>query len=112
MGRPKKLVNIDYKLVEDLASIMCTHEEIASVIGIKRPTLYNDPEYLETFARGQEQAKASLRRAQFKKALGGNATMLIWLGKQYLNQTDKAEFDANVEIEDITKVVDMLNETN
>jgi hypothetical protein len=28
---------------------------------------------------------------QFKAAEGGNATMLIWLGKQYLDQSDKTQ---------------------
>ena len=33
----------------------------------------------------------SLRRQQFKSAEAGNVTMQIWLGKQYLGQTDKVE---------------------
>ena len=34
-------------------------------------------------------AKPKLRKAQFDCALGGNAAMLVWLGKQYLGQIDK-----------------------
>jgi hypothetical protein len=34
-----------------------------------------------------------LRRLQWKLARAGNATMLIWLGKQWLGQTDKVESD-------------------
>jgi hypothetical protein len=30
---------------------------------------------------------------QFKAAEGGNATMLIWLGKQYLGQSDKTQHE-------------------
>jgi hypothetical protein len=33
----------------------------------------------------------SLRRMQWQAAENGNPTMLVWLGKQYLNQKDKAE---------------------
>ena len=32
-----------------------------------------------------------MSRVQFAKALAGNPTMLIWMGKQYLDQTDKKE---------------------
>lgn len=33
--------------------------------------------------------KISLRRAQMKAALNGNASLLIWLGRNCLGQTDK-----------------------
>ena len=51
-----------------------------------------------TFAEYVEQkqmafAKPKLRKAQFDCALGGNATMLIWLGKQYLGQMEKQEIN-------------------
>ena len=39
--------------------------------------------------KGRESLKHSLRRAQIKVALGGNATMLIWLGKNLLGQSDQ-----------------------
>jgi hypothetical protein len=35
--------------------------------------------------------EVQLRAAQFRLALDGNTAMLIWLGKQYLGQTDKHE---------------------
>jgi len=41
--------------------------------------------------------KMSIRRLQFEKAKEGNTTMLIWLGKQYLGQTDKADFQMTEE---------------
>ena len=44
--------------------------------------------------KGFESGKASLRRKQYEVAMGGNCTMLVWLGKQYLGQTDK--IDASV----------------
>jgi hypothetical protein len=39
-------------------------------------------------AKGREDIKMTLRRAQIKLALSGNATMLIWLGKQLLSQEE------------------------
>jgi hypothetical protein len=38
--------------------------------------------------KGRESLKQSLRRAQIKLALSGNAVMLIWLGKNLLGQSD------------------------
>jgi hypothetical protein len=38
--------------------------------------------------KGREALKQSLRRAQLTVALNGNPTMLIWLGKQYLGQSE------------------------
>ena len=45
---------------------------------------------------------------QFKKANDGNVSMLIWLGKQYLGQTDKVEKNNTHEIEDLSALVDLL----
>jgi len=39
----------------------------------------------------KEGGKASLRRKQWKLVEDGNPTMCIWLGKQYLKQTEKQE---------------------
>lgn len=91
-GRPRKA--IDWKQLEKLCAIHCTGEECASVLGVSYDTL-NDaikrkgytgfPEYFKKYSGP---GKASLRRMQFKSAESGNATMLIWLGKQYLGQRD------------------------
>lgn len=40
-----------------------------------------------------------LRREQYKAAMGGNTTMLIWLGKQLLGQSDKSEQTVKVDEE-------------
>ena len=88
-GRPKK--KIDYELVEKLAYIQCTQEEISSILGISTRTLQRDKEFCRIYKNGMDNGKMSLRRLQWKAAEKGNNTMLIWLGKQYLGQTDKQE---------------------
>jgi len=92
-GRPR--IKIDYKQVEQLAAMQCTDEEIAAVLGVERSTIKrrkkDDDEFCTAYKKGKERGKASLRRMQFKAAEGGNATMLIWLGKQYLGQSDKTQ---------------------
>lgn len=89
VGRPKK--QIDYKLVEKLAYIQCTQEEISSILGISTRTLQRDKEFCRIYKSGMDNGKMSLRRLQWKGAEEGNNTMLVWLGKQYLGQTDKQE---------------------
>lgn len=86
-GRPKK--DIDPVMVEKLAGIGCTGDEIAAVVGCCRDTLY--ARFSDTLKKGQDQAKASLRRMQWKAASAGNVTMLIWLGKNMLGQSSKHE---------------------
>lgn len=94
-GRPRLLLNDEgKKTIEKLAKLMCTDEEIANMLGVTIETLqaeHNIDAFLEYKKRGQGEAKASLRRWQFKTAEKGNATLLIWLGKQYLDQTDKKD---------------------
>lgn len=88
-GRPKK--EIDYKAVDKLASMMCTQEEIASYLGVSTRTLQRDEEFNKVYKEGLDKGRMSIRRRQFLSAEGGNVTMQIWLGKQYLGQRDKVE---------------------
>ena len=85
-GRPKKF--IDLELVERLAHIQCTHAEIAAALGTSTDTLTRNPNFAEVYKRGAEGGRKSLRRMQFESANKGNVVMQIWLGKQYLGQTD------------------------
>ena len=106
VGRPKK--QIDYEAVEKLAKIQCTQEEISNFLGISTRTLQKDDEFLRVYKKGIENGKMSLRRMQFKKANDGNVSMLIWLGKQYLGQTDKVENRDTHEIENLATLKDLL----
>lgn len=103
-GRPKK--KIDFELVEKLAYIQCTQEEIGSVLGITARTLQKSKEFLRIYKSGMENGKMSLRRLQWKAAEKGNNTMLIWLGKQYLGQADKQELAHSGGIDITVDVVD------
>lgn len=84
MARPP--LDIDEQLVENLAAIHCTMEEIASVCGCSVDTL--ERRFADVIKRAREKGKSSLRRLQWQAAQKGNVTMLIWLGKQLLNQKD------------------------
>lgn len=90
VGRDKTVIPPEE--VFKLASIGCKDIEIADWFGVDNNTLrYN---FSAELTKGREHLKQSLRRAQLEVALKGNAVMLIWLGKQYLGQTD-SPMDAN-----------------
>lgn len=82
-------------IIQGLGEIQATVEECAAVMGVGKATflrfLERNPSVEESYERAKEQGKSSLRRHQFKVAAKGNPTMLIWLGKQYLEQADKSE---------------------
>jgi len=91
MARPRKL--IDQKQVEELARIGCTEPDMAAVLGVSVDTLQRrkraSAEFRGAIEKGRASLRNSLRRLQVKKALEGNVTMLIWLGKQLLGQSDR-----------------------
>ena len=95
VGRPK--VEIDWAQVGKLLEAGATAEGIAATLGVSTDTLYNrcKSDLNSDFSAFSQQKKAKgdelLRVAQFKQALGGNTSMLIWLGKQRLSQTDKSQ---------------------
>jgi hypothetical protein len=91
-GKTKKVVSPED--VYKLAAIGSTDREIAAWFGIKEDTLrYN---FAESLTKGREDLKQSIRMAQLKLALSGNAVMLIWLGKNLLGQSDNpVESEAN-----------------
>ena len=93
VGRPK--TQIDYNQVRKLAEIMCTQEEIASVIGCDVRTLQRDEEFSRVYKIGKDNGKMSLRRKQWKLA-DHNSSMAIFLGKNILGQRDVAVIDAEI----------------
>ena len=85
-GRPKKF--IDLVMVERLAHIQCTYAEVASTLEVSVDTLQRNKDFAAVYKRGAEGGRKSLRRMQFESANKGNIAMQIWLGKQYLGQSD------------------------
>lgn len=85
LGRPKK--KIDYEMVERMAHIFCTQDEIAVLLDVDVKTLQRDPLFGIAYTKGRQGGKMSLRRMQYKLA-EKNTAMAVWLGKQYLGQRD------------------------
>jgi AraC-like DNA-binding protein len=110
MGRQR--IEIDFKKIDSLCSVFCNCQEIVSVLNAFDVNCSYDTverrikeQFNMTFAEYVEQkqmafAKPKLRKAQFDCALGGNATMLIWLGKQYLGQVEKQDINVTGDMSD------------
>lgn len=86
---PRQPLDIDPELVTKLASFGLVTEEIAAVAGCSKDTI--ERRFMEDMELGRQKRNASLRRKQFEVAMKGNTGMLIWLGKQYLDQRDRSE---------------------
>ena len=73
------------EMVKRLSELFCSQEEIAYAMGCSRSVLRK---YTDLLAEGKARGRVKLRRAQMDKALEGNPTMLIWMGKQLLQQQE------------------------
>ena len=82
-----------WQLFEDLCGIMCTIEEICSILRVSEDVLENRiKSKFECSLRDMhrvlsDSGKISIRRSQME-ICKTNATMAIWLGKVYLGQRD------------------------
>jgi hypothetical protein len=63
--------------------------EIAAYFGVSEDTISRN--YADCVKQGRTLMRGSLRNKQYEIAMRGNPQMLIWLGKQELDQTDKQE---------------------
>ena len=91
-GRPPK--EIWPEQIRELAKMQHTLTEIAAVIGCNVTTITDDPHLMQCIEIGREQGKSTLRTAQWKKAVTDMSPPLqIWLGKNYLNQSDNPVID-------------------
>ena len=111
-GRPKfELSDDDITKLINMIRIQCTQEEVCGVFGATDKTLnlaLKNKGFLgfsELYKKHQGEGKASLRRSQWKAATESlNPTMLVWLGKQMLGQTDKIEQTNDVKISMPTQI--------
>jgi len=98
MARPRiDLENMEFNGWDQLDAmiIWASQEYCAEKLGLHIETLSNKikekhglsfPEYKN---KRQEGLRINLLKKQYDVAMSGNVSMLIWLGKQYLKQSDK-----------------------
>ena len=91
-----QIKDIDFDKVFQLATYQSTREEIYAILSITYSELMRPEfkEYREKFEQaylaGKEAGRNQLRNAQFKMAQK-SVPMSIFLGKQYLNQSDNPQ---------------------
>ncbi len=79
-GRPK--AEIDLNQLEAMCSMQCTDEEIAAMLMVSIDTIKRRKKdtdttgFAQTYKRGKEKGKSSLRRLQWKAAQG--ITWIVW----------------------------------
>lgn len=109
-GRPRK--EIDKNSFEKLCGLLCTLDEIAGFFNCSPDTIERwckreyKANFAEVFKRYSAAGKISLRRYQFKLA-EKSAAMAIFLGKNYLGQSDKIE-QVVTNVEDLSPLAEML----
>lgn len=95
MSRPEK--EIDWKKVEKMLQAQCLGTEIAAYFDMHPDTFYRRVKekhgigFTEYSRQKKDTGKMKLRMAQMKAALNGDKSMMVWLGKNYLDQKDKVE---------------------
>lgn len=110
MGRPQ--IEIDETQFVKLCELQCTEEEIAGFFDCSVDTIERwckrtfDRTFADVFRTKAMRGRIALRRYQLKHA-EKNASMAIFLGKNWLNQTDKVE-QTVYEVEDLSPLAAML----
>lgn len=94
----RKRAKLDWKQIAKFCFMQMVDQEIEYCAGADITTIQkeclevNDCTFSAYKAKHSAGGRASLRRVQFEKAtMDKDNTQLIWLGKQYLNQSDKGE---------------------
>jgi len=110
-GRPKE--TIDFAQFEGFCGVQCTKLEICNFFNITDKTLdrivkeHYKMGFSDIYEQKRGRGKISLRRTQWKLA-ETSVAMAIFLGKNYLGQSDKQEIDTNGKVK-ITVVNNLEN---
>lgn len=113
VGRPEK--HIDKEQFEKLCFLQCTQIEFEGFLNVDDMTLNKwckktyGMNFSEVYKLKKGNGKVSLRRKQWQLA-ETNPTMAIWLGKQWLGQTDKQEVAVSVNDDDTVREMEQYFE--
>jgi hypothetical protein len=101
MAQRGTTARIDVRELEKLCAMQATDEEIASWFGVSTRTIERRRKvqrFADVMDRGRAKGRLSIRRMQMKLLEAGNATMGVWLGKQYLGQADQVEHRSEISL--------------
>lgn len=114
MARPR--IDIDLEQFRKLCSIQCTLAEISSWFKCSEDTIERwckrelKMSFAEAFKTFSADGKISLRRTQFRMA-ETNVSMAIWLGKQYLGQSEQQDVRIATNDDDTIKAMEAYFES-
>jgi len=102
----RKVIPIDWDVVSKCLMTGSNGVQTAAFIGVCEDTLYNrckidqGVDFSVYLTKQKQKGNSFLIGKQYQVAMGGNTSMLIWLGKQRLGQTDqpkeKQEFNGSL----------------
>lgn len=90
---PKNPYKINLEKLKVAAKYQANDQELADKFGLTLEKLKNN--YMKIVDKARAEGREALRIMQFEKAMQGDTRMLIWLGKQYLQQSDDPQFNVN-----------------
>lgn len=90
-SKRKGKVVISEEEVRLLASLFCPLTDMVKYFDVPKSTLVGH--FKPIIDEVKERTKQKLRAKQLEEAFNGNTTLLIWLGKQMLGQTDHGPKD-------------------
>lgn len=118
MGRPKielDDVSVDgWEFLDSLIVWSAHAEYIAEQLGISEDTLSKRIKekhgctFTEYRNKRKERIRINIAKKQYDEAMKGNASLLIWLGKNELGQTDKIE--KSIEKETARLIIEGMND--
>ena len=77
--------------IDAMAEAQCKDTTIAETLGVDVKLFQR--EFAKRTRQKRAKGKSELHRMQQKRAKKGSDTMLIWLGKQHLEQSDRQELN-------------------
>lgn len=103
-GGKRKCYPINWEEIDKFLMAGVSGVQIASVIGITYETLYercvkeNKKAWSEYSLEKKQKGNSMLLGKQYQIAMQGNTTMLIWLGKQRLEQREPKDKDNETDL--------------
>lgn len=94
-GRPE--LEIDWEKADDLLMKGCNGVQVAAYFDVHPDTLYNrcvsekGTNFSDYSQKLRQKGNTFLHQKQYEVAQEGNTTMLVWLGKQRLDQKENKE---------------------
>ena len=96
------MLDLDQEQFEKLCAMQCTMVEIISWFGVNKDTLYHwikrtygDKSFEQVFNEKKQAGFVALRRKQWQLA-ENSVPMAIFLGKNYLGQSDNQNVDLSI----------------